>query len=74
VRQARREPYPDSIESRSSWVAAAITTAILAISCGAPLLTRTQKARFPRFLVFGLREHGSVFPNWVKHLRFLARG
>ena len=30
--------FPDSIESRSSWVAAAITTAILAISYGAPLL------------------------------------
>jgi MFS family permease len=29
---------PDSIESRSSWVAAAITTAILAVSYGAPLL------------------------------------
>jgi len=29
---------PDSIESLSSWVAAAITTAILAISYGAPLL------------------------------------
>jgi hypothetical protein len=27
--------YPDSIESRLSWVAAAVTTAILAIS-GAP--------------------------------------
>ena len=30
--------FPDSIESRSSWAAAAITTAILAISYGAPLL------------------------------------
>jgi len=30
--------FPDSIENRSSWVAAAITTAILAISYGAPLL------------------------------------
>jgi MFS family permease len=30
--------FPDSIESRASWVAAAITTAILAISYGAPLL------------------------------------
>jgi MFS family permease len=30
--------FPDSIERRSSWVAAAITTAILAISYGAPLL------------------------------------
>src|SRR5215472_1864557 len=30
--------FPDSIESRSSWVAAAFTTAILAISYGAPLL------------------------------------
>jgi MFS family permease len=30
--------FPDSIESRSSWVAAAITTAILAVSYGAPLL------------------------------------
>jgi MFS family permease len=30
--------FPDSIESPSSWVAAAITTAILAISYGAPLL------------------------------------
>src|SRR5215468_5794093 len=30
--------FPDSIESLSSWVAAAITTAILAISYGAPLL------------------------------------
>jgi MFS family permease len=30
--------FPDSIESRPSWVAAAITTAILAISYGAPLL------------------------------------
>jgi len=30
--------FPNSIESRSSWVAAAITTAILAISYGAPLL------------------------------------
>jgi MFS family permease len=30
--------FPDSIESRSSWVAAAVTTAILAISYGAPLL------------------------------------
>ena len=30
--------FPDSIEGRSSWVAAAITTAILAISYGAPLL------------------------------------
>jgi MFS family permease len=30
--------FPDSIESRSSWVAASITTAILAISYGAPLL------------------------------------
>jgi MFS family permease len=30
--------FPDSIESRSSWVAATITTAILAISYGAPLL------------------------------------
>src|SRR5215469_7654226 len=30
--------FRDSIESRSSWVAAAITTAILAISYGAPLL------------------------------------
>src|SRR5215813_5532132 len=30
--------FPDSIESRSSWVAAAIRTAILAISYGAPLL------------------------------------
>ena len=29
---------PHSIESRSSWVTAAITTAILAISYGAPLL------------------------------------
>jgi len=29
---------PDSIESSSSWVAAAVTTAILAISYGAPLL------------------------------------
>ena len=29
--------FPDSIESRSSWVAAAVTTAILAISYGAPL-------------------------------------
>jgi MFS family permease len=30
--------FPDSIENRSSWMAAAITTAILAISYGAPLL------------------------------------
>jgi MFS family permease len=30
--------FPDSIESRSSWAAALITTAILAISYGAPLL------------------------------------
>jgi len=30
--------FPDSIESRSSWVMAALTTAILAISYGAPLL------------------------------------
>jgi MFS family permease len=30
--------FPDSIESRASWVAAAITTALLAISYGAPLL------------------------------------
>ena len=30
--------FPDSIESPSSWVAAATTTAILAISYGAPLL------------------------------------
>jgi MFS family permease len=30
--------FPDSIESRASWVAAAITTAVLAISYGAPLL------------------------------------
>src|SRR5215467_10842905 len=30
--------FPDSIESRSSWVAAALTTAVLAISYGAPLL------------------------------------
>jgi MFS family permease len=30
--------FPDSIESRSSWVTAAITTAVLAISYGAPLL------------------------------------
>ena len=30
--------FPDSIESPSSWVAAAITTAILAVSYGAPLL------------------------------------
>src|SRR6516165_7652596 len=30
--------FRDSIESRSSWMAAAITTAILAISYGAPLL------------------------------------
>src|SRR5215472_3383234 len=30
--------FPDSIESRSSWVAAGVTTAILAISYGAPLL------------------------------------
>src|SRR6516165_145745 len=30
--------FPDSVESRSSWAAAAITTAILAISYGAPLL------------------------------------
>ena len=30
--------FPDSIENRSSWAAAAITTAILAISYGAPLL------------------------------------
>jgi MFS family permease len=30
--------FPDSIENRSSWVAAALTTAILAISYGAPLL------------------------------------
>src|ERR1700758_3228188 len=30
--------FPNSIESRSSWVAAAITTAILEISWGAPLL------------------------------------
>ena len=30
--------FPDSIENRSSWVAASITTAILAISYGAPLL------------------------------------
>src|SRR6516164_4103441 len=30
--------FPDSIESRSSWVAAAVTTAILTISYGAPLL------------------------------------
>ena len=30
--------FPDSIENRSSWVAAAITTAILTISYGAPLL------------------------------------
>src|SRR5215472_8513999 len=30
--------FPDSIENRASWVAAAITTAILAISYGAPLL------------------------------------
>jgi len=30
--------FPDSIESPSSWAAAAITTAILAISYGAPLL------------------------------------
>jgi len=33
-----RSGSPDSIESRSSWVAAAITTAILAVSYGAPLL------------------------------------
>src|SRR5215469_12916658 len=30
--------FPDSIETRSSWVAAAVTTTILAISYGAPLL------------------------------------
>jgi MFS family permease len=30
--------FPDSIENRSSWAAVAITTAILAISYGAPLL------------------------------------
>jgi MFS family permease len=30
--------FPDSIETRSSWVAAAITTAILTISYGAPLI------------------------------------
>jgi len=30
--------FPDSIESPSSWVAAAITTVILAVSYGAPLL------------------------------------
>ena len=30
--------FRDSIESRSAWMAAAITTAILAISYGAPLL------------------------------------
>jgi len=30
--------FPDSIESRSSWAAAAITTAILTISYGAPLI------------------------------------
>ncbi|HEY3908311.1 MAG TPA: MFS transporter [Stellaceae bacterium] len=30
--------YPDSIEGRSSWIAAAITTAILSISYGAPLI------------------------------------
>jgi MFS family permease len=30
--------FPDSIESRSSWITAGITTAILAISYGAPLL------------------------------------
>jgi len=30
--------FPDSIENRSSWAAAVITTAILAISYGAPLL------------------------------------
>src|SRR6516162_7455061 len=36
VRRAGR--FPDSIESRSSWVAASITLAILSISYGAPLV------------------------------------
>jgi MFS family permease len=35
---SRATRFPDSIESRSSWVAASITTAILAISYGAPLI------------------------------------
>jgi len=34
----RASRFSDSIESRSSWVAAAITTAILTISYGAPLI------------------------------------
>ena len=34
----RRGALPGSIESRSSWVAAALTTAVLAVSYGAPLL------------------------------------
>ena len=38
--------FPDSIESRSSWVAATITTAIPVISYGAPLL-----------VVVGLKRH-----------------
>jgi MFS family permease len=37
-RRQRRGALPGSIESRSSWVAAALTTAVLAISYGAPLL------------------------------------
>jgi MFS family permease len=36
IRPASR--YPDSIEGRSSWVAASITLAILSISSGAPLV------------------------------------
>jgi MFS family permease len=34
----RRSRFPDSIEGRSSWVAASITLAILSISSGAPLV------------------------------------
>jgi MFS family permease len=35
---ARAARYPDSIECRSSWVAASITLAILSVSYGAPLI------------------------------------
>jgi MFS family permease len=35
---SRASRFPDSIESRSSWLAATLTTAILAISYGAPLI------------------------------------
>ena len=66
--------FPDSIESRASWVAAAITTAILAISYGAPLLvvvglkpitaslgTERSVVALAGALVWGLTDHSSPY-------------